>query len=266
MGISVHQNGTLYLSAKEAGRLSGYTSDYVARLARQGKISATRVGTQWFVQPESLDKFLKSAELAKSDRKNKLRVERLVERGVTAAVSVNNTNSESSQIHEVRASDAAHKQSFELPHAAHAHAKSFVAVVCGLLLAFSYTATQFLDTTDYQEAALVEGRLLAYGLYNIVASQQLATQLLSAITVNDISVVPAAEGEQVVVLSAQHSGIVVLPSGVATSTIEQVKASFSDEVVVDLDAGGVSGVVTPQFSDGPGDQYRFVLVPVKGSP
>ena len=47
-----------FVSTKEAGKLSGYTSDYLARLARSGKISARRVGHTWFVEEESLKHFL----------------------------------------------------------------------------------------------------------------------------------------------------------------------------------------------------------------
>src|SRR3989344_2974584 len=46
------------IPTKKASELSGYTSDYLARLARSGKISAHRVGHSWFVDSESLTRFL----------------------------------------------------------------------------------------------------------------------------------------------------------------------------------------------------------------
>ena len=46
------------IPTKEAAELSGYTSDYLARLARSKKISARRVGHTWFVDSESLKSFL----------------------------------------------------------------------------------------------------------------------------------------------------------------------------------------------------------------
>ncbi|MBI2025215.1 hypothetical protein HYT04_00290, partial [Candidatus Kaiserbacteria bacterium] len=46
------------IPTKKAAELSGYTSDYLARLARSGKISARRVGHTWFVDVESLTHFL----------------------------------------------------------------------------------------------------------------------------------------------------------------------------------------------------------------
>src|SRR3989344_201054 len=46
------------IPTKEAAELSGYTSDYLARLARSGKISARRVGHTWMVDSEPLTHFL----------------------------------------------------------------------------------------------------------------------------------------------------------------------------------------------------------------
>jgi excisionase family DNA binding protein len=53
------------LSTKKASELSGYTSDYIARLARSGKISAQRVGHTWFVDLDSLQQFLEQQESRK---------------------------------------------------------------------------------------------------------------------------------------------------------------------------------------------------------
>src|ERR1035437_104452 len=46
------------ISTKDAGELSGYTSDYLARLARSGKIIGKRIGHSWFIDKDSLSLFL----------------------------------------------------------------------------------------------------------------------------------------------------------------------------------------------------------------
>ncbi|MDO8567002.1 MAG: DUF5011 domain-containing protein [bacterium] len=51
-----------FISTKEAAELSGYTSDYLSRLARSGKISGQRVGHTWFIDRESLAHFLDQQE------------------------------------------------------------------------------------------------------------------------------------------------------------------------------------------------------------
>jgi len=48
-----------YLSSKEAGKLSGYTHDYISRMARQGKIEGRQFGRAWYVDEDSLSDFVK---------------------------------------------------------------------------------------------------------------------------------------------------------------------------------------------------------------
>ena len=46
------------ISTKDAGELSGYSSDYLARLARSGKINGKRIGHSWLIDKDSLARFL----------------------------------------------------------------------------------------------------------------------------------------------------------------------------------------------------------------
>ena len=46
------------ITTKDAGELSGYNSDYLARLARSGKIAGKRIGHSWLVDRDSLTAFL----------------------------------------------------------------------------------------------------------------------------------------------------------------------------------------------------------------
>jgi hypothetical protein len=61
-------------------------------------------------------------------------------------------------------------------------------------------------------------------------------------------------------------GIVVVPASdekiETEKIIQEVKNSFSDEVVVKPDSSGVSGVIQPMFREASGDEYIYVLVPV----
>ena len=47
-----------FITTKDAGELFGYTSDYLARLARSGKIVGRRIGHSWLIDRESLTHFL----------------------------------------------------------------------------------------------------------------------------------------------------------------------------------------------------------------
>ncbi|MDO8231970.1 MAG: helix-turn-helix domain-containing protein, partial [bacterium] len=65
-----------FITTKNAEDISGYTSDYLARLARLGKISAKRIGHSWFIEKESLAQFMEQQENRKVDHIRTLTRER----------------------------------------------------------------------------------------------------------------------------------------------------------------------------------------------
>ncbi|MEZ4103662.1 MAG: helix-turn-helix domain-containing protein [Candidatus Paceibacterota bacterium] len=65
-----------YLSLKEAAKRVPYTRDYLAKLARDKKVLSVQVGRQWFIEPDSLSKFIERVNLEQINRKHKLRSER----------------------------------------------------------------------------------------------------------------------------------------------------------------------------------------------
>ncbi|MDP2651812.1 MAG: helix-turn-helix domain-containing protein, partial [bacterium] len=67
------------ITTKDAGELSGYSSDYLARLARSGKIIGRRIGHSWFVERESLVHFLSQQENRKVNYARALAREREAE-------------------------------------------------------------------------------------------------------------------------------------------------------------------------------------------
>lgn len=63
-----------YIPARDAALRARLHPDYIARLARQSKIKAKRVGRKWYVDESALEKFLKSHSEGKEERREKLRV------------------------------------------------------------------------------------------------------------------------------------------------------------------------------------------------
>ncbi|HEX5774364.1 MAG TPA: hypothetical protein VFY28_00160, partial [Candidatus Paceibacterota bacterium] len=55
------------ISTKEASVLSGYHSDYLARMARTGKIVGTQVGRTWLVSRDSVEQFMREQEERKRE-------------------------------------------------------------------------------------------------------------------------------------------------------------------------------------------------------
>lgn len=60
-GDAVVVEGKEYVSVKRAADTTGYSRDYIGQMARQGLISAQRIGGLWYVSPESLDAYQKNA-------------------------------------------------------------------------------------------------------------------------------------------------------------------------------------------------------------
>ena len=74
-------DGARYISAADAAGISNLTRDYIARLAREGKIIGKQVGRGWYVNQESLRTFLVAQEYTNAQRRGALVRERQQEYG-----------------------------------------------------------------------------------------------------------------------------------------------------------------------------------------
>ncbi|MHB1769826.1 MAG: hypothetical protein ACYCPH_01960, partial [Minisyncoccota bacterium] len=64
------------ITTKDASELSGYTSDYLGRLVRLGKIDGEKIGHNWLIERESLTSFLKDQKNRKIEFARTLAQER----------------------------------------------------------------------------------------------------------------------------------------------------------------------------------------------
>ena len=80
LATSHGDNRKKFLPSSEAAKLVRYHSDYVSKLAREGKIEARRVDRQWQVDVESLKLFSLQAEAEKRRQSEALSKQRQVER------------------------------------------------------------------------------------------------------------------------------------------------------------------------------------------
>ena len=88
---SLHQpeTGADYIPAREAGQHFGYTGDYVARLAREGRVRGRRIGHQWFVDRQSFGQFMAAATEQKALRCDAHKETRKIERKERRIISQN---------------------------------------------------------------------------------------------------------------------------------------------------------------------------------
>ena len=69
-------NNKIYFSSPEAGKTAGYTSDYVAKLCREGNLTCERIGRSWFVEESSLKEFVIAREHERVARHQQLSEQR----------------------------------------------------------------------------------------------------------------------------------------------------------------------------------------------
>lgn len=89
MEQSLEIDGRHLLPIREILGEVSYSSDYVTRLAREGKIFATMVGRQWFVDVDSLKSYESNSNLEQEIRKKHLSFERKFECDIRESVNNN---------------------------------------------------------------------------------------------------------------------------------------------------------------------------------
>ena len=72
-------NGKKFITAVDAGQQFGYTSDYISKLAREGKISGKKIGNAWLVEEKSFSSFIAITKKHEDERREELKRERLAE-------------------------------------------------------------------------------------------------------------------------------------------------------------------------------------------
>lgn len=248
MSVSVNFQGVQYLSSKEAARVFGYTSDYVSRLARQGKVTATRIGHQWFVDPTSLDKFLTDSAKESEARIQKLRVERKLERASFGA-------SDTASVGEVDFVVGS-KTRFD----ARSHMVAGAAVLCGLIVAllpYAFSPKNTAQVASLFQSFSYELKMTAFGVFSSFTFSNGGADAGTSFTV------PHTPVQSSVPLSITD-GVVVVPERDAVAGIaDRLAESFSDPVEVAPDQEHPeTGTIKPVFRDGSkGPSYRYVVVP-----
>lgn len=223
-----HSNTTTMIPTREAAKLVGYTADYVAKLARDGVVEATRQGRSWFVNPESLKLFTLQAEAEKRERQKQLREFRKEERA----------NARVKAQGEVLVAKVDSGVSVAV-------AQVVALFLCGVLLAS-------ISFVSYQEELDLEA--FSFGAFSVSES------LLSIFgwgkeTPTQPAAIPTPTP------TAETPGIVVLDGEASAAEVAAVRDSFSDEVVIEFE-GEDTGIIQPVFKSGKEEGYRFLLVPV----
>jgi len=242
MGAHVEIGNKKLSSIREASSQVSYSRDYVTRLAREGKIFASQIGRQWYVDLESLKNYAEISRIEADIRKAHLSEKRKQEHIFLTAKEQHETT---------RAKTANASQTKAVAAAGSVLAVGLLAGVFGysMLMApnnFDAAISQTTATNQYSQTA---ANANAKAVMNTSASDT-ATAHLGA----------NVEFSAVETTSSISEGILVLPVG----DNDDPAAVFSDEVRIRTATSGMQTAVLVDVNGVESDQeIPFVLVPVK---
>lgn len=273
MSRAVHIEGVMYLPAVDAGKLFGYTNDYIARLAREQKVLAKRIGHQWFVDPESVSAFAAEAASRKQERAEELRrirkQERLSNTATTMVTARDIPAVSNPEIAYVRttpdfASDLGVLKkdgSYRMSAILQSGCVVGAGVVLGALLFLVGNGQGF--PTYAEIARTVPLKEVAYTIYHRGQSAggpsggQLAAVAGGIGETEEEVSDDFLEGNQ----DDAKTGVVLFDEGVYDEA--SLRDSFSDEVSIEIDVDGRGGILRPIFRSPTDESYRFLMVPIQ---
>jgi len=237
MAKELEIDGVRFESSASIAQRFNYTQDYVGKLARDGKVSASKVGRFWFLDVASFEKFIEDSEKEKKERSEALREERRLERvPVAQAVAAPVKSFSPRRV----TSQAATEQYVALTQA--------VAVVfCGLLVGALGWNAQGMEVVELQEGA---GAIA--GQFKEVFAMTQSSDVRS-ITQSAATAAAVQEAKVFATFPVQEYEM-ALPQEEVDET--QSRYPFSDAVVVVREEDGVQ-IVRPLFEGmAEGVEYR----------
>lgn len=242
MTNSLDIDGKEMQSIKYAAKQTGYSRDYVTKLAREGKIVAAQIGRNWFVDTDSLQHYSSIAQTEQLIRQQHLSEERKHERASRLAVE---------------------KKTQEHDKYRRRHALTSKVVACAVLMLG--LATGF---------ALQRNPVIS----NEINRQMASTPLIQRIFDDESSDVPSSGREEadtsaagilnfsheafrLSTMTESNEGILIFPNATNTGPLNPVDL-FSDEVRVVTDEAGIEYVARVNKKGEVVEKMPFVVVPV----
>lgn len=243
MSAALSINGSNLVPIKEVLGSTGYTRDYIAKLAREGQIVAAQVGRQWYIDVASLENFKAASELEATVRRRHLSHVRRRERELKQEV----------------------EKHFDIVTVKHRRAVAQAVLQSVLILVVGFSTGYFV----YALSHLNPGVLFVQKAQTVWLAQKLVLPsqsvpkepiqpAVSTVVLEEVYFSPTHE---VVSFGSSSQGVLMLPS-VATSAVA-VERLFSDPVQV-VSLSQTNGEVV--LNDGSTTRsLPFVVVPVEVS-
>ncbi len=240
MTSSLEINGKKMHSIKYASGHAGYSHDYVTKLAREGKIVATQIGRNWFVDLDSLEHYATIMRTEQLLRQQQLSDERKRER----------------QLREMVEKKAALRTQYRRRLALRSKVLTSLVLVLGLATGFALSRMPLISTEINRQVA--SAPLLQQKSPNN-ADVVSATEAVSPAEADHLNF--SDETFQLSTLSEANNGILILPNATSSDPVD-VTEFFSDDVKVLTDEHGVEYVAQVNENGEVGEKIPFVVVPV----
>jgi len=239
--IEIEIDGKKLTSIKEACSDVTYSRDYVTRLAREGKIIASLIGRQWFVDLESLKSYAAQSQFEAELRKAQLSEERKKEQ----------------LFHKTKEQQQVTREQVASSVRTRAVMASGSVLALGLTLGvFGYTVLSTPFDLHFAVSPAPSG---------VTQSSQTAANANSVSVEENVTKIEQTPAVQfstrtVADLEPSKNGILILPSGETTNPTDV----FSDEVEIrTATSGQQTAVLVSTDADKADRAVPFVLVPVK---
>ena len=243
MADTLEINGKFLHSIKDASDSVSYSRDYITRLAREKKISATYVGRQWFVNLKSLKSYVETSALEQEIRKKQLSDDRKKENQIREATRNQHT--------------------LHLKKAKSLHARSLV--VASLVLMFGLTTgfvtnqlISFSGSSQLQVANTFDAKETPSPI--VLASEKDVQPTDLVVNVQSSDFVEFIQTEEIRPIGDIQNGVLLLPSVDEATVVEML----SDKVLVKKLPDGTEVVVRVDAAGNEvGNPVPFVSVPVE---
>lgn len=255
----VEIDGRKMFPIKEAAQVVSYSRDHLTRLAREGKVFATVIGRQWFVDLASLEAYVENSQIETEVRKKILSQERKQE------LDLRNITNQQKLFY--------FSQSKRLP--IYAIFTAIVSLFFGLSIGtvihsfVNYSTEETMSLTQLNhifktQMAKVESLLLPGAEQKANVVQNNHNQILNDINTNSINA--SAPTTDIRPMLDVSQGILLLPAIGASTTFSEVPVSafFSDEVKVSKQSSG-NYVIERMDANGQilVTELPYVIVPVQ---
>ena len=246
-----------YISSRRAAEITKYSNDYIGQLCRSDKIKGTLVGRVRFVEEESLLTYYKKTNSKEQESKEKNRSDY---------------------------GDIFLEQEYESPDSVEVdrrpswiNATLLTLIITVLAGAYFYAgAPRDRDNLLLAQAKFLAGDFFAFNPREFFSKAVIKTKDYVSNFINIIknfALDIPIDKEKDLTISGPPAptsedgkiGIAVVPSsGEQNESIKkQIQESFSDEVKVAPDKTGTAGIIKPVFKNSEGEDYLYVLVPIK---